>query len=451
VKKRVIIIGAGPAGMFCADELAQYGVETYIVEMGRCMEKRKCPQTESCNCDVCDILSGDGGAGGFSDGKKTLSIARGTQGETLFDKEYEELLPFVDSRIVKYGGKGIWYSPVGDESGSKFNAAGFKFSSYPLRHIGSDGVRRMIIGYRDYLKSLGVRFFHGVDVRRIVADKDGAVGVQMADDTPIWMADHVVAATGLQGSPWLTSELRRLGAKFSPGPAGIGMRLETKADVLQPIFDTFYDFKIERGSLRSFCCNSHGSIVNENHNTLGVRNVNGHSYLDPDRRTSSSNFAIMAKVTPAMTEDPQSVVCEIARAVNYMADEHTAVQRAVDFVAGVATHPKDLQNNRVRTNFQSIAGVDIGMAYTLVSGLREQFTDYVEDLDQVAPGVMGDDSLIYAPEVKYYSPRVDVDKNWQSNQIPGLYVVGNASGYIDSFVAAAMSGLVAARGIIGDE
>jgi uncharacterized protein len=450
--KTVVIIGAGPAGMFCADELSDHDIKPVIIDSGKRMEDRKCPESAECNCRHCDILEGEGGAGGFSDGKKTLTIGRGTQGEDLFSEEYIPLIARVDEKIVRHGGKGIYYDgQVPYEIDP--NVHGFRFSTYPLRHIGSDGVRRMIIGHRDELKKKGVEFLMNISAKKIMRHvEDGSVSGIIAEDTrgrrALIRADYVVAATGLQGSPWITSEVMNLGGSFVPGPAGIAVRLETRADVMQPLFDSFYDFKIERGNLRSFCCNSHGSIVNENHITLGIRNVNGHSYLDPSLRTNSSNFAIMAKIGLDISSNPQADVCDMARSINSMAGGHTAIQRAIDFVDGRATLPGELAYNKVRTNFQSRSGVDIARAMTSVAGLREEFEDYVTHLDGLIPGVLREDSLIYAPEVKYFSPKISVEKGWRCSGVDGLYVPGNASGYIDSFVAAAMSGIVAAKDII---
>jgi uncharacterized FAD-dependent dehydrogenase len=446
-QQKVVIIGAGPAGLFAAQELAGNGASVTIVERGREMASRHCPAGAECSCPTCDIMCGVGGAGGFSDGKNTISLTRGTQGEDLFPPDAEEIMWHVDSEVVRLSGvTGVVPAPVPPREVERFRQRGFALGSYPLRHVGSDGIRKAIIAMARELRHSGVEILTRTGVETVIADSDGVSGVVLENGGTL-LADRVMIATGLDGQPWAEAELRRLGARFLPGPAGIGIRLETPASTLDPLFEAFYDWKLERGRLRSFCCNGHGSIVNENHARMGVRNVNGHSYLNPRLRTFSSNCCILAKI-PAMTAtDVQRTVVSIARAVNAAAGGHTAVQSARDFVAGVPTSASRVPG-RYRTNFQSRAGVDIGACLDIIPGLAGEFRDYLIELNRLVPGVLGPDALIYAPEVKYYSRRVAVDAGWQCDGVHGLYVVGNASGYLDSFVAAATSGIIAAKDIL---
>jgi hypothetical protein len=445
-----VIVGAGPAGMFCADRLADAGYKVAIVDKGKPMSFRKCPKSTACACEVCDILCGAGGAGGFSDGKNTLSLTRGTQQEELFPPEAERIMHEVDGLVAELAGtEGVQTS---GESGpqSRFNRYGFRFGSYPLRHVGSDGIRKWVDGMQARLESKGVQFAYDAEVHKILDGPGGRGinGVGLSDGSI--KSHHVIIASGLEGSPWLTQELQRCKAQFEPGPAGFAIRLETSAATLAPLFETFYDWKMERGRLRSFCCNHRGEIVNENHASLGVRNVNGHSFLDPKRKTGSSNAAIMSKITTEMAKDPQETVKEAARAINRMAGGHTVIQRTSDFINNVPTHPKGIpEDDPVRTNWQARSGVNIGDGLVGINSLYEDYVAYLINLDRIVPGVIGEQSYVYAPEVKYYSPRVRLERNWEVVGIPGLFVIGNASGYLDSFVAAATSGILAAQAITG--
>jgi len=446
-----VIVGAGPAGMFCADVLADNGIKTAIVDKGKPMSFRKCPKSTACSCEVCDILCGAGGAGGFSDGKNTLSLTRGTQQEELFPPFAESIMHDIDDLVAELAGtEGVQVPSVATSPDHRFNRYGFHFGSYPLRHVGSDGIRKWVDGMQARLEKKGVQFAYGAEVRKILNGPGGQGINGVGLDGGSIKSRRVIIASGLDGSPWLTQELQRCGAQFTPGPAGFAIRLETAAITLAPLFETFYDWKMERGRLRSFCCNHRGEIVNENHASLGVRNVNGHSFLDPMRKTGSSNAAIMSKITTDMVPNPQETVKETARAINRMAGGHTVIQRTSDFIESRPTHPKGIpEDDPVRTNWQSRAGVNIGDGLVGIDGLYEDYTAYLINLDRIVPGVIGEQSYVYAPEVKYYSPRVKIGRDWQVEGIPGLYVIGNASGYLDSFVAAATSGVIAAQSIVG--
>lgn len=451
----VAIVGAGPAGMYCARELKRLepDIGVVIVEKGCGIKGRECPKTRECACEPCAILCGTGGAGGLSDGKNTISVGRGTQGEDLFRPEDVSIMREVDSSVAAYaGGESVVFDGQQAMLHPEFSRLGFTFSSYPLRHLGSDGIRRWAANMRGDLWERGVEFVDAEEVRGILSNsrEDRRARVVVTENRSIEALYAVVAATGLDGAPWLHEQLVMHGCQFRPGPAGLAIRLEAPAAVLAPLFGAFYDWKMERGRLRSFCCNNRGYVLNERHASLGVRNVNGHSFLDESMKTESSNFAIMAKVTTAMTADPQEIVVGLARAVNGAAGGHSVVQSVEDFLCGRPTEAWDLSYNYFITNRQARHGVDIGQCLDGIDGLARDFRDYILTLDRLVPGVIGDFSVVYAPEVKYYSPRVSLTPGWESVDVPGLYVIGNASGYLDSLVAAATSGIIAARDIIGD-
>lgn len=454
----VIIVGAGPAGMFCADRLANRGeTDILILEGGKSMEKRKCPETKECNCRVCDILEGEGGAGGFSDGKKTYSLGRGTQMEEIFNPKWEEELQYIDEVITRWGGEGLAFEPVAEEP-KRFKNTKLEFGSYPLRHIGSDGVRDLIIGHMKWLRDSGVDALTRATVDSLIYEKGEVKGVVVRDNVNAEMryisADNVVVASGLQGSPWLERELKLMGIELGSGPAGFGIRVECPADVLRPVFDDFYDFKLilERGDLsyRSFCCNQEGWIVNENHYPMGVRNVNGHSYLEPSLRSDSSNFAVICKVPQGYVENPQEVVRSMARAVNSLSGGHPGVQRTIDYVRGESSEFDPEVKDSSRTNFQSRGSVNIRDG--LITDIADGFSEFLTEMNKALSGVVSSESVLYAPEIKYYGKKVPVDfDSWKVDGVEGLYVVGNASGYLDSFVSAGLSGIISAEHILEKE
>ncbi|MGH8897382.1 MAG: FAD-dependent protein [Egibacteraceae bacterium] len=234
--------------------------------------------------------------------------------------------------------------------------------------------------------------------------------------------------------------------KLATGPADIGIRLETSAAALEPFIDEFYDFKVEHTStagitLRSFCVNGDGFVVNEYHRPLGIRGVNGHSFLD--RKSGLSNLAILATIDQAFTPDPKAYVREVAAQVNNGAGGYPVRQTLTEFLPGTSAPPLDITPSNPKTRLGRLDQL-------LPAVLREAFTSYVRALGRVLPPVLAPDTVIYAPEIKYYNYRVPIDfGSWESTDIGGLFVVGNAAGYTASFSAAALSGIIAARTIAG--
>lgn len=448
---KVVIIGAGPAGLFAADRLADQigGANVTILESGRPMSERWCPETKVCACGRgCLVLEGEGGAGGFSDGKLPYSLTRGTQLEQIFSDKDEPKLWQVDDVVRELAGEGVWYDPV-DVSDLPWNFTDeMQFGTYPLRHVGSDGVRRWSVGMTTRIQQKGVRIAYGVTVAKV--DDDTEEPGVISTTGIAWDAERIIVASGIQGIPWSGRMLSQKGIPLGAGPAGIGLRVETPAEDMAPLFDRFYDWKIVYSPedsplvLRSFCCNQKGAIVNQWHRTMGVRGVNGHSSLDPNERTESSNFAVIAKIPTSYALDPQAYVKSVALGINSLSGGHTVCQWAEDFMDRPAPWTGRKVDAPWRTNaIMSRDGVDINRA--MPDDLSFYFRVFIDLLFDAVPSLSVDRAIVYAPEVKYPARRVPIDfSSWQVQGHENLYVVGDASGYLDSFVAAAVSGLIAA-------
>jgi uncharacterized FAD-dependent dehydrogenase len=443
-----LILGSGPAGLFAAEHLLRAGVrDVVIVEKGHPMARRVCPEGPACDCRLCDVLEGEGGAGSFSDGKITLSPTRGTHGRDLFRSHQAELLDEVGATLRRFTTVAVDHSPVDSLTALDGHEGELRGESYPLLHVGSDGVREFGHRYSTYLQDSGVRLLTGVEATEIRIHDAAVTGVTVRERRTghqyVIDAGVVIVAVGMTGTPWLEEQLRRHGIRLETGPADFGIRLETRAAILAPLIDDFYDFKVAHTSpagitLRSFCVNGNGYIVNEYHRALGVRGVNGHSFLD--RHSGLSNLAILATIDRQHTDDPKAFVRDLARRVNAGADGYPVRQTLAEFNPHITTRePIGVEASNPKTR-------PARLDQLLPSVLVDAFTSYITALGSALPALLAPDTVLYAPEIKYYNYQVPIDPaTWESTDIGGLFVVGNAAGYTASLSAAALTGVIAGQ------
>jgi uncharacterized protein len=447
----VLIVGSGPAGLFAADQLDKAGVrDIVIVDKGKPMASRTCPDGAGCECRLCDVLEGEGGAGSFSDGKITLSATRGTHGQRLFMPEQEALLAEVERVIRALVPEGVFYEPVPQITAlAESGEVGLRFESYPLLHVGSDGVRQFGLRYSADLQARGVTVLTGVEALELTVASHEATGAILHDrrtrSSQSIRAQSVIVASGLMGTKWLEDQLRAEGVRLSTGPADIGVRLETTAEALEPFISEFYDFKVAHSApdgmnVRSFCVNGNGFVVNEYHRPLGIRGVNGHSFLG--RRSGLSNLAILATISETFTRDPKAYVRQVAHRINDGAGGYPARQELAAFLPDAARSPAlGVSGSNPKTR-------DAPLRDLLPRPLYEAFAGYIRALGAILPALLAPDAVVYAPEIKYYNYRVPIDhRTWESTDVHGLFVVGNAAGYTASLSAAALTGIIAAHTI----
>lgn len=450
----VIIIGAGPAGIFAALELAtESSLKVLVIEKGRDIDKRCCPMERAdipcVECGRCDLLCGWGGAGAYSDGKLTLNP---DVGGMLKDyrpaDEVSSLIEYVDS-IYRASGAGdeVFGGDTAAISKLRKEAARHDLELVPsrIRHIGTDLCREVLKQLRQELNGR-IDILFDTPVAQLVVNNGTILGVLVQGEQFI-EGRHVIVATGREGSPWLATEGRRLGLSIRHNPVDIGVRVELPAAVMKAITDVTYEAKYLYNSrkfgdrVRTFCMNPFGEVVNEY--AGGIYTVNGHSYRN--RKTENTNFALL--VSTSFTKpfnDPISYGKYIASLANLLGDG-VLVQRLGDLKKGRRSTLERIQEGAVTPTLKDATPGDLSfvLPYRYLSNIMEM----LEALDHVAPGVNADDTLLYGVEVKFYSIQPQLT-NCLETEVHNLFAVGDGAGVTRGLIQASMSGVVAAREIL---
>lgn len=451
----VVIVGAGPAGIFAALELAAASkYKVLLVDKGPDIDVRKCParQTGRCaHCNPCSITSGWGGAGAFSDGKLTLSAELGGWLEEYVPRSaLEELIRDVDEIWCAYGAD---TTVRGDdpERVQEWRRRAMRYELRllysPIRHMGTERCFEVLRNMRCSLEGRVAVEMDTSVASLMVAD--GAVkGVELADGRRV-EASAVIVAPGREGAEWLTREARRLGLKVVSNAVDIGVRVEVPALYMEEITQDLYEPKLIYTShrfedrVRTFCVNPHGVVCTENYGD--VTTVNGHSYAEPERKTLYTNFALL--VSTRFThpfDEPIAYGKYIARLANLLGED-IIVQRLGDLQQGRRTTEERLARGIVTPTLPDATPGDLSFA--LPYRYLQDIQDMLGALDRLLPGVAGRDTLLYGVEVKFYSSRLELDRNLMT-KISGLYAVGDGAGVSRGLMQASASGLLAARSIL---
>ena len=454
MKYDVIIIGAGPGGIFTAYELLQQGQERKIAvfESGHALAMRRCPidgdKVKSCvHCKTCSIMSGFGGAGAFSDGKyNIINDFGGTLYEYVGRKQAIDLMKYVDEINMKYGGEGTkLYSTTGTHFKKLCLQNKLSLLDASVRHLGTD-INYIVLEnlYAD-LKDR-VDFYFDTPVRT-VENLDGSYRVVCEEDS--FECDKCVISVGRSGSKWMEQVCRELDIQTKSNRVDIGVRVELPAVIFSHLTDELYESKIVyrtekfEDKVRTFCMNPHGIVVNEN--TNGIVTVNGHSYEGADKQTENTNFALLvAKHFSEPFKDSNGYGESIARLSN-MLGGGVIVQRFGDLVRGRRSNEKRIEEGLVQPTLAATPG---DLSLVLPKRILDGIIEMIYALDKIAPGTANDDTLLYGVEVKFYNMEVAIDEHLET-KYKGLYIIGDGSGVTHSLSHASASGVYVARDIVG--
>ena len=449
----VIIIGAGPGGIFSAYELMQKNKDLKIAvfDAGHSLEKRHCPidgdKVKNCiKCKTCAIMNGFGGAGAFSDGKYNITNDfGGTLYEYIGRKQAIDLMEYVDKINMSHGGEGTkMYSTAGTNLKKLCLQNKLKLLDASVRHLGTDINYIVLENLYNEMKD-HMDFFFDTPIEKIEILDNGDYRVDTKDNS--YDCKKCVISVGRSGSKWMETVCNDLNIPTKSNRVDIGVRVELPAVIFSHLTDELYESKIVyrtekfEDNVRTLCMNPYGIVVNEN--TNGIVTVNGHSYESADLRTENTNFALLvAKHFSEPFKDSNGYGESIARLSN-MLGGGVIVQRFGDLVCGRRSNTKRIEEGLVTPTLAATPG---DLSLVLPKRILDGIIEMIYALDKIAPGTANDDTLLYGVEVKFYNMEVEIDEHLQS-KYPGLYIIGDGSGVTHSLSHASASGVYVARHI----
>jgi len=451
----VVVVGAGPAGLFAALELSVHGKSVVVVDKGRDISERNCPMKKwghCLHCEPCHIMCGMGGAGTYSDGILNLHPAIGGDLTRLTDDPWA-LVDEVDSVFLRYGAPLETQEPTQndvEELSRRAASVGARFIPIKQRHMGSDRTPEIIREFSNDLKRRGVRFVLNSSAADLIIEKDVCMGVRLSDGGEI-RAESTLLAPGRIGAEWIGEVIERYGIKARYGPLDVGVRVEVPSIVMDPVTRINRDPKFHiithryDDFIRTFCTNPGGFVVKEEYRDFIA--TNGHSMSG--ERSENTNFAFLVRLELTKPiENTTAYGISIAKLVTTIGGRRPVIQRLGDLHRGRRSTGERIARNPVRNTLKDVTPGDISMA--LPHRIVMDVIEGLEILNEIIPGVNADSTLLYAPEIKFYAREISVDRDLQTS-IRSLYAAGDGAGLSRGIVAAAATGLLAARGILGGQ
>lgn len=458
-KYDVAIIGAGPAGIFTALEMLKKGSEKSIViiEKGKSVENRKCPKAKTGRCmnckPYCHITTGFSGAGAFSDGKLSLSYEVGGDLPQLIGEDIaQETIDYTDKIYLEFGAdthvEGVGNTEEVKEIRKRAIQAGLKLVDCPIRHLGTEKAQELYFAIERYLIEHGVEIMFDSQCSDLILDGEKCLGVKIAnkDNIEEIYADHTVVATGRRGADWLEQLCTDHGIAHQPGTVDIGVRVEVRNEVIEKVNQVLYESKLVgypkpfKNKVRTFCQNPGGFVAQENYdNDLAV--VNGHSYKE--LKSDNTNLAILCSHN--FTEpfnQPIAYAQKVGELTNMLGAGHILVQRFGDILDGKRTWQKELSRSNLKPTLPDAVAGDITAAMPYRAMIN--IINFIQAMDHVVPGFASPETLLYSPELKFYSNRVKMDTDFNTN-IKGLHCLGDSSGWTRGLMMASVHGVLMGR------
>lgn len=461
----VIIVGAGPAGIFTAIEMLKKGSrkKILIVEKGQAVENRRCPKSKTNKCvgckPYCHITTGFSGAGAFSDGKLSLSSEVGGDLPMLIGEELvQETIAYTDAIYLEFGAdphvEGLGGNEEVKEIRKRAIQAGLRLVDCPIRHMGTEKAQDIYLAIERYLLKSGVDILFGWECTDLILDGNDCLGICITDGkcTDEVRAEHTVIATGRRGADWLEKLCSEYNIAHQPGTVDIGVRVEVRSEIMEQVNRVLYESKLIgypkpfKNKVRTFCQNPGGFVSQENYdNDLAV--VNGHSYKE--LKSDNTNLAILCSHNFSEPfNEPIAYAQKVGELTNMLASGHILVQRFGDILDGKRTWAKELSRSNIKPTLPDAVAGDItaAMPYRAMVNI----INFIQAVDHVVPGFASIETLLYSPELKFYSNRIKMDTCFNSN-ISGLHCLGDSSGWTRGLMMASVMGVLMGRQLSAEQ
>lgn len=459
----VVIVGAGPSGIFTALGLLERGssARIVIVEKGLPIAKRSCPKAKTgfcVGCEPCRITTGFSGAGAFSDGKLSLSCEVGGDLPDLIGRELaQETIGRVDEVYLRFGAdthvEGLGAPNEVKNIRRRAIKAGLKLVDCPIRHLGTEKAQEIYGLIEQHLRDCGVEILFQTECLNVVMDEGACRGVVVRGIDGVERsigADCTVVATGRRGADWFEHLCREHGVEHGPGPVDVGVRVEVRSEIMETVNNVLYESKLIgypnpfRNKVRTFCQNPGGFVSQENYDG-GLAVVNGHSYKE--KKSENTNLAILCSHDFREPFDrPITYAQKIGELANMLGDGHILVQRFGDILDGKRTWQDELDRSNVRPTLSDAVAGDITSA--LPYRTMTSIMNFMLAVDEAIPGFAAGETLLYAPELKFYSNRVKMNERFDTN-IANLHCLGDSSGWTRGLMMASVMGYLMGERLAG--
>lgn len=462
MKTDVVIVGAGPAGIFTAIEMIRNKSKKkiLIIEKGRAIENRKCPKAQTNKCVMCKpychITTGFSGAGAFSDGKLSLSYEVGGNLPDLIGADVaQDTIDYTDKIYLEFGADTHVEGIGNDEEVKKIRMraiqAGLKLVDCPIRHLGTEKAQDIYYAIEQYLLKNGVEMMFGYECTDLMLSGDVCKGVYITngEQTLEIEANKTIIATGRRGADWLEKLCSEHSIAHQPGTVDIGVRVEVRNEIMETVNKVLYESKLVgypkpfKNKVRTFCQNPGGFVSQENYdNDLAV--VNGHSYKE--LKSDNTNLAILCSHNFSVPfNQPIEYAQKIGELTNMLGAGNIMVQRFGDILDGKRTWQKELMQSNLRPTLPDAVAGDItaAMPYRAMTNI----INFIQAVDHVVPGFASIETLLYSPELKFYSNRIKMDEKFNTN-IKGLHCLGDSSGWTRGLMMASCMGVLMGRELI---